>query len=94
MAKDMWRLILLILCVPLFGVIDLGVDTFVKEGHFKGLKNKRIGLVSNQTGVNQHLTPTLEVLKSQGVNVAVLFSPEHGWAGNAYAGEATEDGQS
>ena len=93
MRQKICRLILLFLWVPLFGSIDLGVDTFVKEGHFRGLKGKRVGLVSNQTGVNQLLTPTLDVLKGQGIHVVALFSPEHGWAGSAYAGEATANGK-
>ncbi len=89
----MWRLIFFILCFPLFAVVDLGVDVFFKEGYDKPLKTKRIGLVSNHTGVNKTLTPTVELLQEKGMKVVALFSPEHGWSGSAYAGKKTQDGK-
>lgn len=50
------------------------------------LKNKRIALFSNHTGMvgNKHV---LDLLLENGVNVAAIFSPEHGFRGNADAGE-------
>ena len=50
------------------------------------LKNKRVALLSNQTGMvgNQH---TLDLMLEHGVNVVTIFSPEHGFRGNADAGE-------
>lgn len=53
------------------------------------LKGKRIALLSNQTGVvgplhNKH---TLDLLLEKGLNVTTIFSPEHGFRGNADAGE-------
>lgn len=88
----MYRLILFIFVLPLFAAIDLGVDVFVKDGYDKKLKDKRIGLISNQTGVNKRHIPTLNVLKECGLKVAALFSPEHGWQGHAYAWENVKDG--
>ena len=50
------------------------------------LKNKRIAIFSNHTGMigNKHL---LDVLLENKINVVALFSPEHGFRGNADAGE-------
>ncbi len=50
------------------------------------LKGKRIGIFANQTSMvgNTHLVDTL--LKS-GVNIKVIFGPEHGFRGTASAGE-------
>ena len=50
------------------------------------LKGKRVALLSNQTGMvgDKH---TLDVMVEQGVNVVTIFSPEHGFRGNADAGE-------
>ena len=79
--------------LPLFASVDLGVDVFFKDGHSKGLQKKRVGLVSNHTGVDKAMTPTIEVLQKGGMRVVALFSPEHGWSGAAYAGENTEDGK-
>ena len=50
------------------------------------LKGKRVAIMSNHTGMvgNKH---TLDVMLEQGVNVTTIFSPEHGFRGNADAGE-------
>ena len=50
------------------------------------LKGKRIGLFANQTSMvgTKHLVDTL---KSLGVNISVIFGPEHGFRGTADAGE-------
>lgn len=50
------------------------------------LKGKRVVLFSNQTGMvgNKH---TLDILLENKVNVAAIFSPEHGFRNNADAGE-------
>ena len=50
------------------------------------LKNKKVGLFANQTSIvgNTHLVDTLQKL---GVNVTVIFGPEHGFRGTADAGE-------
>jgi uncharacterized protein YbbC (DUF1343 family) len=50
------------------------------------LKGKRVGVFSNQTSMvgNVHL---IDTLKSLGVNITVIFSPEHGFRGTADAGE-------
>ena len=85
-------IIFLFIGFPLFGEVDLGVDTFFRDGHDKSYRNKRIGLISNQTGVDKRLTPTVEVLRKNGMKVVALFSPEHGWHGSGYAFEKIEDG--
>lgn len=50
------------------------------------LKGKRVALFSNHTGVaaGEH---TLDRLLRQGIDVKVIFSPEHGFRGSADAGE-------
>ncbi|HRH59332.1 MAG TPA: DUF1343 domain-containing protein [Chitinophagaceae bacterium] len=51
------------------------------------LKDKRIGILANQTSVigNVHLIDTLLTL---GVKVTKIFAPEHGFRGSADAGES------
>jgi len=50
------------------------------------LKGKNVAVFANQTSVvgNQHL---VDVLKKAGVHISVIFGPEHGFRGNADAGE-------
>ncbi|MBS7372638.1 MAG: DUF1343 domain-containing protein, partial [Muribaculaceae bacterium] len=51
------------------------------------LKGKRIGLLSNQTGITSKGQHVLDVMLENGLNVTVIFSPEHGFRGKADAGE-------
>lgn len=61
------------------------------EQYLPLLENKKVGLVVNQTSVlnNTHLADTLLSLN---VNVTQVFAPEHGFRGNADAGEKVKDG--
>ncbi|MGB8454077.1 MAG: DUF1343 domain-containing protein [Anaerocolumna sp.] len=49
------------------------------------LKGKKVGLVTNPTGVNSRLVSTIDILKKYG-NLVRLFSPEHGVWGDIQAG--------
>lgn len=54
------------------------------------LKNKKVGLVVNQTSMvkNVHL---VDFLKSKNVDIVYVFAPEHGFRGDADAGEHLKD---
>ena len=51
------------------------------------LKGKKIGLFSNHTGMvgDRH---TLDIMLENGLDVEVIYSPEHGFRGTADAGES------
>jgi uncharacterized protein YbbC (DUF1343 family) len=55
------------------------------------LQGKKVALVVNHSSMvgDTHLADTL---KSRGVEVAVIFAPEHGFRGDADAGEQVRDG--
>ncbi len=55
------------------------------------LKNKRVGLVINQTSTIGN-TSFLDTLLNLGINVKVVFAPEHGFRGTADAGEHVKNG--
>jgi uncharacterized protein YbbC (DUF1343 family) len=60
-----------------------GIDVLELE-NFAPLKGKRVGLITNQTGVDSQGRRTVDVLRAAaGVKLVVLFSPEHGIAGRA-----------
>ena len=50
------------------------------------LKGKKVALLSNHTGMvgDKHV---VDIMLEKGVNVTTIFSPEHGFRGNADAGE-------
>ena len=62
-----------------------GIDV-LKEGGFSLLKGKRIGLITNHTGLDSEGTRTLDLLrKAEGTSLTAVFSPEHGLYGNVDA---------
>lgn len=63
-----------------------GIDV-LQERHFDILKGKRVGLVTNPTGVNSELVSTIDILAAAPeVTLAALYAPEHGVRGNVTAG--------
>ena len=57
-----------------------GLDVLESQG-FESLKGKRIGLITNHTGLDRKGRRNLDAMREAGVRVAALFSPEHGLAG-------------
>jgi hypothetical protein len=63
------------------GNVKLGIDVLV-EDEFGLLDGKRVGLITNQTGVDsQHVTTIERLYKAKNVELVALFSPEHGIRG-------------
>ncbi len=68
------------------GEVKTGIDV-MEANHFRELRVEktdrvRVGLVTNQTGVDSHGRRTADVLAhAQGVELAAIFSPEHGVTG-------------
>jgi uncharacterized protein YbbC (DUF1343 family)/CubicO group peptidase (beta-lactamase class C family) len=60
-----------------------GIDVLETQ-HFAPLKGKRVGLITNQTGIDSQGRRTIDVLaKAEGVKLVALYSPEHGIEGVA-----------
>jgi uncharacterized protein YbbC (DUF1343 family) len=57
---------------------------------FDLLRGKRVGLVTNPTGVNGSLRSTIDILHEH-VNLTALFGPEHGVRGDYSAGDHVGD---
>src|SRR5579863_4834570 len=57
-----------------------GLDV-LEQDNFKIFHGKRIGLITNQTGVDRLGRRNVDVLRAARINVVALFSPEHGLAG-------------
>src|SRR5688572_16611039 len=66
---------------PRVGKVLNGIDVLIKQ-KFAPLKNLRVGLISNHTGIDRDRNPTIDILKAaEGVQLKALFSPEHGIRG-------------
>lgn len=85
-------LILSILCLCFTGTMAQKVKTgieMLKADNFKVLEGKRVGLVTNPTGVDNNLVSDIDILRNApNVRLVALFGPEHGVRGSAHAGEA------
>lgn len=65
------------------GRVQPGLDVLEAQ-KFAPLKGKKIGLITNHTGVDFNGKSSIELLaKSPGVELVALFSPEHGIAGHS-----------
>ena len=61
---------------PKGGVLT-GLDVLA-EDNFAALRGKRIGLITNQTGISRDGKRNVDLMLAAGVQVTALFSPEHG----------------
>jgi len=67
--------------------VKTGIEV-LRERNFDLLKGKRVGLVTNPTGVDSKLKSSIDILfESPEVNLVALYGPEHGVRGNYSAGE-------
>ena len=72
-------------------VVRPGIEVLERMG-FAPLKGKRVGLVTNPSGVDRNLRSTIDILyNADGVELVALFGPEHGVRGNVYAGGKVSD---
>lgn len=68
--------------------IQLGADQILQEPFFSWIRGKRVGLITNHTGVTAQMESLADLLESHPeVSLVALFAPEHGLLGEAQAGE-------
>lgn len=67
--------------------VKTGIEV-LKEQNFAILKGKRVGLITNPTGVDSRLNSTVDLLhQAPGIKLVALYGPEHGVRGDFDAGE-------
>ena len=70
--------------------VKTGIEV-LRESGFKILQGKRVGLITNPTGVDSQLKSTVDILnEASGVKLVALYGPEHGVRGDVYAGDKVE----
>lgn len=76
-------------CAP--ATVKPGVEVLRDRG-FAGLEGKKVGLLTNPSGVDRNLHSTIDILyKAENVELVRLFAPEHGVRGDIYAGGHADD---
>lgn len=94
---------LLLICLIFLGVfnqyssqtqdkIDFRTGADQPELYLPLLKNKTIGVVTNQTGLMSDRTHLVDFLVKNGIEIQSIFAPEHGFRGDADAGEKVKNG--
>jgi len=84
---------LLLALVPAGAQVVPGIEVLEQDG-FSILRGKRVGLVTNPSGVARNLRSTIDILyDAPEVNLVALFGPEHGVRGDAYAGDHVSGGK-
>jgi len=86
----MKRILIIIACIVasinVSATVKTGLEVLV-ESDFAVLKGKKVGLVTNPTGVDRNLNSTVDILyNAKGVELVALFGPEHGVRGDIQAG--------
>jgi uncharacterized protein YbbC (DUF1343 family) len=71
-----------------FAKVKVGLDVFFSEGIYQKYKNKKIGLITNHTGVDGKLKSSIYCFKQcKDLQLKAIFCPEHGLDGSHYASE-------
>lgn len=72
-------------------VVKTGIEVLRDRG-FEGLVGRKVGLVTNPSGVDSNLNSTVDILyNAPGVELVALYGPEHGVRGDVYAGDKIND---
>lgn len=72
-------------------LVKTGIEV-LRDRRFDILKGKRVGLVTNPSGVDRNLKSTVDILfEAPEVNLVALYGPEHGVRGDVYAGGKVKD---
>jgi len=71
-------------------IVKTGIEV-LRDKNFDVLRGKRVGLVTNPTGVDSKLKSTIDILfEAKEVNLTSLYGPEHGVRGNYSAGDLVD----
>ncbi len=90
MKKTIILTMLATLAVSLHAQVKPGVEV-LRDRNFEGLQGKRVGLITNPTGVDNDLKSTIDILfEAPGVKLTGLYSPEHGVRGDVHAGDKVD----
>lgn len=74
-----------------YSQVMTGIEVLRQDG-FELLKGKRVGLITNPTGVDRNLKSTVDILfEAPDVQLVALYGPEHGVRGDIPAGEKVEN---
>ena len=72
------------------GSVRTGIDVLQRD-QFRQLSGRKVGLITNHTGINRDWVSTVQLLAdAKNVNLVALFSPEHGFEGKLDIGKIND----
>lgn len=77
---------LALLCASAAAQVKVGLDVLLEQGD-RALQSKRLGLITNATGVDRTGEPNYKRLLQAGFRIEALFAPEHGFQTSEEAGK-------
>lgn len=90
--------VLLLICLAILwsaggnAQVKPGIEV-LRDSGFAPLQGKRVGLITNPTGIDNSLKSTIDILhEAPGVELVALFAPEHGVRGDVAAGATVANG--
>ena len=91
MKKIITFIIALSVFCGLSAQVKPGIEV-LRKNQFKELEGKRVGLITNPTGVDRNLKSTIDILfEAPNVKLVALYAPEHGIRGDVTAGGHVTD---
>jgi uncharacterized protein YbbC (DUF1343 family) len=78
--------------IPIFSqpIVKTGIEV-LRDRDFDILQGKRVGLITNPTGIDCRLQSTIDILhEAPGMQLVALYGPEHGVRGDAHAGDKVD----
>ncbi len=88
--KKVLSLIILSAALTAGAQVKPGIEV-LRDNGFASLQGKRVGLITNPTGVDNNLVSTVDILaNAPGVKLVGLYAPEHGVRGDVHAGDKVD----
>jgi uncharacterized protein YbbC (DUF1343 family) len=75
--------------VPASMPINTGLDQLLQSP--QRLRGKRVALLTNEASLTRTAQPSVRALRSAGINLVALLSPEHGFSASVVAGRQLAD---
>ena len=88
-----WHILILLLTASTAFAqpVSTGIEV-LRNQQFRLLQGKRVGLITNPTGVDSKLKSTIDILfEAPQVKLVALFGPEHGVRGDVHAGDKVDN---
>lgn len=71
--------------------VQTGLEV-LRSNNYRQLEGKRIGLITNPTGIDRSFQSTIDILhNAPNVKLVALYGPEHGVRGDVYAGDKVDN---